>query len=76
VRRHRRNCALSDRRQHLSEIGLEAGVGVDVATSRRVAAWGYASAAASGGHAWLARLTYEAIGQPYLDLLAVPAASA
>ena len=60
----------------LSEIGLDAGIAVDAATSRRVAAWGYASAAASGGHAWLARSTYEAIGQPYLELLTVPAASA
>lgn len=67
---------LVTRADALSEIGLEAGVAVDAPTSRRVAAWGYASAAASGAHAWLARSMYEAIGQPFLDLLATPAATA
>lgn len=60
----------------LSKIGLDVSMAVDAATSRRIAAWGYASAAASGGHAWLARSTYEAVGQPYLNLLTVPPASA
>lgn len=52
----------------LAEIGLSAGVAADPATSRRVAAWGYASAAASGGHAWLSSAKYEAIDQRYLGL--------
>ncbi|WP_157272221.1 HNH endonuclease [Azohydromonas aeria] len=53
----------------LSEIGLSAGIAADAATSHRVAAWSYASAAASGGHAWLARSLYEAIDQQHVELL-------
>lgn len=60
----------------VSEIGLDADVPAGPATSRRVVAWGYTSAAASGGHAWLACSMHEAISQPYLDLLAAPAAAA
>jgi 5-methylcytosine-specific restriction endonuclease McrA len=52
----------------LGEIGQLAGISVDGQTSERVAAWGYASALASGAHAWLASSTYQAIDAEYLTL--------
>jgi hypothetical protein len=55
----------------LSEIGLSGGIAADAVTSRRVAAWGYASAAANGGHAWPSCSLYEAIDQRHVDLFAV-----
>ena len=49
----------------LTEVGQAAGLIADETVSRRVAAWGYASAMASGGHAWLAPRTYEPIDLGY-----------
>jgi 5-methylcytosine-specific restriction endonuclease McrA len=59
----------------LSQIALDAGVAADAATSQRVAAWGYTSAASSGGHAWLAQSRYESIDQGYVGLFATAAAT-
>lgn len=53
----------------LSEIGLTAGIATDAATSRRVAAWGYGNASASGGTAWMSPAVYESIDGHYLNLL-------
>lgn len=55
----------------LSEIGLSAGISADVRTSQRVAAWGYTSAFASRGHAWLSSSTYELIDRQYIGLFAL-----
>lgn len=52
----------------LSDIGRAAGLIADVGVSRRVAAWGYASAMSSGGRAWLAPSLYEAIDPGYKTL--------
>ena len=52
----------------LSEIGLSAGITADAPTSQCVASWGYTSASASGGHAWLSPAQYETIDNLYLAL--------
>jgi hypothetical protein len=49
----------------LAEIGQAAGLVVDAQVSRQIAAWGYMSAIASGGSAWLAAARYEPIDKSY-----------
>jgi len=49
----------------LAEIGQAAGLVVDAQVSRQIAAWGYTSAMASGGSAWLAAARYEPIDRSY-----------
>ncbi|CAN5190340.1 HNH endonuclease signature motif containing protein [soil metagenome] len=49
----------------LHEIGMAAGMLVDVQVSRKIAAWGYTTAIARGGSAWLAPGRYDAIDQRY-----------
>ena len=52
----------------LQELGARAGVVVDESVCRRVAAWGYSSAKASGGHAWVERRSVEPVDGKYMDL--------
>jgi 5-methylcytosine-specific restriction endonuclease McrA len=59
---------ITRRADALSEIGLSAGIAADAITSQRVAAWGYASAAASAGRAWLSSAAYEPIDQRHVEL--------
>lgn len=49
----------------LSEIGEDAGIVADALVLRRVASWAYASALASGGHAWRSPNQYEAVDAGY-----------
>ena len=49
----------------LIDIGRAAGMSADAQASRKIAAWGYTSAIARGGSAWLAPGKYEAIDQRY-----------
>jgi hypothetical protein len=49
----------------LQEIGMAAGMLADAQVSRKIAAWGYSTAIARGGSAWLAPGRYEAIDQRY-----------
>jgi 5-methylcytosine-specific restriction endonuclease McrA len=56
---------LDQRDESLSEIGRAAGLIADAKVTRRVAAWGYTSAMASGGRAWLAPNLYEPIDPGY-----------
>lgn len=49
----------------LSEIGVGAGMPVNLNVTQRVAAWGYTSAIAHGGNAWLAPNQYEHIDRHY-----------
>lgn len=51
----------------LTDIGVTAGVVADVATTKRVAAWGYSNSHASGGYAWLAATQYELVDDGYLN---------
>lgn len=59
---------LALRSDALQEVGSKAGVVVDEAVCRRVAAWGYSSAQASGGHAWIERRLVESINAQYMEL--------
>jgi 5-methylcytosine-specific restriction endonuclease McrA len=56
------------RSDDLAEIGLSAGVASDPNTSKRVAAWGYASSVASGGRAWVSPSQYQPVDGEYLAL--------
>ena len=49
----------------LSEIGMAAGMLADAQVSRKIAVWGYTTAIARGGSAWLAPGRYEAVDQRY-----------
>ncbi|PWF49425.1 HNH endonuclease [Massilia glaciei] len=53
------------RRDAIGEIGQFAGLVVDAQVSRQIAAWGYTSAKASGGSAWLAAARYEPVDEGY-----------
>ena len=53
------------RSDSIAEIGHVAGLVVDVQVSRQIAAWGYTSAIASGGSAWLAPAKYESVDDSY-----------
>lgn len=55
----------------VSELGLKVGIVVDSAVSHQVAGWGYSSARAGGGHAWLTSAKYEPINDDYTALLGV-----
>lgn len=61
---------LAHRGDELAEIGQVAGIGGDVAASRRVASWAYGNALASGGNAWLRPSSYEPVNADYVGLLA------
>jgi len=50
----------------LSEVGIAAGMLADAQVSLKIAAWGYTTAIARGGSAWLAPSRYEAIDQRYI----------
>jgi hypothetical protein len=50
----------------VAEVGLHAGIVVEADVSRRVATWGYTSAAASGSKAWLEPTKFEVIDGSYL----------
>ena len=52
----------------LAEIGLDAGISADATTSRKVAAWGYASASQAGASAWLHATQYETVIPEYIAL--------
>ena len=54
------------RHADIAEIGQVAGLVVDLQVSRQIAAWGYASAKASGGSAWLAAASYEPVDESYI----------
>ena len=49
----------------LNEIGMAAGMLADAQVSRKIADWGYTTALARGGSAWLAPGRYEAIDYRY-----------
>lgn len=68
AKRHLENwlCRLSRRADDLSEVGRRVGLVADPTVSRKVAAWGYQNAFASGGSAWLAPRTYEQIDASYV----------
>lgn len=61
---------LRTRSDQLEAIAAIAGLPSGAATAQRVARWGYASANAAGGRAWLSPARYEDVTQPYLALLA------
>jgi hypothetical protein len=50
----------------LKEIGREAGINADTATSLSVASWAYSNAIGSGGQAWIKSRVYEPIYTGYL----------
>ena len=50
---------------NLSEIGTAAGMLADAQVSRKIADWGYTTAIARGGCAWLSPGRYEAINPGY-----------
>lgn len=58
-------------KDNISELGQKVGIVVDSAVCRQVAGWGYASAKAGGGHAWVHKKQYEAIDDGYTGLLGV-----
>lgn len=60
---------LQRRSADLADLGVQAGVGSDEATTKRVVAWGYANSHEAGGHAWLAANHYEPVDGGYLSLL-------
>lgn len=58
------------RRDAISEIGQVAGLVADATVSLQIAAWGYTSAIASGGSAWLSPAKYERVDASYNDCFA------
>jgi hypothetical protein len=50
--------------------GVIAGLVVDAQVSRQIAAWGYTSAIASGGSAWLSPAKYEPVDASYSECFA------
>ena len=55
----------------LQEIGMAAGMLADAQVSRKIAAWGYATAIARGGSAWLAPGSYETIDKRYSSYFSI-----
>ena len=53
----------------ISELGQKVGIVVDSAVCHQVAGWGYSSAKAGGGHAWVHERKYELIDDGYTGLL-------
>ena len=56
----------------ISELGQRVGIVVDSAVCHQVAGWGYSSAKAGGGHAWVHERQYEPIDDAYTGLLGEP----
>jgi 5-methylcytosine-specific restriction endonuclease McrA len=56
---------LSRSADDVAEVGLAAGMVVDSAGSKQVAAWGYWSAVESAAHAWLSPAQYELVDVGY-----------
>lgn len=52
----------------LSQIGYDAGINSDLASTNAVAQWGYANAVSNRSNAWLRASEYEAIDNGYLSL--------
>jgi len=52
---------------NLSQIGYEAGIVSDLASTNSVARWGYANAVAGGSQAWIKTAQYELIDESYLS---------
>lgn len=61
---------LARRSDAIAEIGQLAGLVVDAPVSRQIAAWGYASAKASGGSAWVSPARYERVDASYSECFA------
>lgn len=55
--------------EQLAEVGWAAGMLSDGEVCRRVASWGYASAAVAGSHAWVATRSFERVDGSYMSLL-------
>lgn len=53
------------RRDAISEVGQTAGLVADATVSLRIATWGYTTAIANGGSAWLAPAKYEPVDASY-----------
>lgn len=60
----------------ISELGQKVGIVVDSAVCHQVAGWGYSSAKAGGGHAWMHERRYEPIDDGYTGLLGAGRTSA
>jgi 5-methylcytosine-specific restriction endonuclease McrA len=58
------------RRDAIAEIGQAAGLVVDAPVSRQIAVWGYTSAIASAGSAWLSPARYEPVDASYSECFA------
>ena len=56
-------------KDNVSELGQKVGVVVDPVVCHQVAGWGYSSARAGGGHAWMQQKQYEPIDDDYSELL-------
>lgn len=54
---------------NLSQIGYEAGIVSDLASTNSVARWGYANAVSGGSQAWIKTAQYELIDESYLKRL-------
>lgn len=61
---------VSVRSGQLEEIGDRVGFTSDAQTAIHVAGWGYASANAAAGRAWLSASNYEVVDERYLALFA------
>lgn len=58
------------RADDIATIGAEVGMVADAQVSRRVASWGYASAVATEGRAWLGPNSFERVDGSYVQLIA------
>jgi 5-methylcytosine-specific restriction endonuclease McrA len=58
-----------ERTDELAEIGRDVGMVADAEVSRRVASWGYASALAAGGRAWVGPNLFEHVDDSYVGLI-------
>jgi 5-methylcytosine-specific restriction endonuclease McrA len=61
---------LARRSDAIAEIGQVAGLVVDAKVSLQIASWGYMSAIASGGSAWLSPAKYERVDASYTECVA------
>ncbi len=61
---------LARRSDSIAEIGQVAGLVVDAKVSLQIATWGYTSAIASGGSAWLSPARYEPVDASYSECFA------
>ena len=60
---------LVDHADEIAEIGRQVGMVADGPASRRVASWGYASAMAAGGRAWIGPNQFERVDASYVQLI-------